>query len=204
MSTSRPETSRRSRTTKQSSGRGRSSHAERSAAVANDIWLTAARTVFAWALSNKLIRTNPSRACPSRLPAKAQQLREREFRDNEWRIILNASLAPPPPRMSRHNAMARRWVPWLCAYTGSRPGEVTQLRAQDVQRDNGLWVMRITPEAGAVKGRRARVVPIHEHLIEQGFVKFARSSGQRASLLRCRRQADATPLIHSSRFERRG
>jgi integrase len=79
--------------------------------------------------------------------------------------------------MTRHNAMARRWVPWLCAYSGSRPGEITQLRAQDVQCQNGLWVIRITPEAGAVKGRRARVVPIHEHLVEQGFVKFAEAHG---------------------------
>src|SRR5262245_21523828 len=104
--------------------------AERSPGVANDIWLTAARTVFGWALANKLVRTNPFEGVSIAISAEPRELREREFRDNEWRLILNASLAPPPPRMSRHNAMARRWVPWLCAYTGSRPGEVTQLRAQ--------------------------------------------------------------------------
>ena len=106
-------------------------------------------------------------------------------------------------RMARHNAMARRWVPWLCAYTGSRPGEVTQLRAQDVQRENGLWVIRITPEAGAVKGRRARVVPIHEHLIEQGFIKFAEAQGN-GPLFYDAGGRRTTPLIHSSRFERHG
>jgi integrase len=148
---------------------------ERSAPVANDIWLRAARTVFAWALSNKLIRSNPFEGVSIAAAAKTEQLREREFREDEWRIVLNASLAPPPPRMSSHNAMARRWVPWLCAYTGSRPGEVTQLRAQDVYCDNGLWVLRITPEAGTVKGRRARIVPIHEHLIEQGFVELVQA-----------------------------
>ena len=147
--------------------------AERSPLVANDIWLTAARTVFAWALSNKLVGTNPFEGVSIAQPAKAQELREREFSESEWQTILRASLAPPPPRMASHNAVARRWVPWLCAYTGSRPGEVTQLRAQDIHNNSGLWVLRITPEAGAVKGRRARVVPIHEHLVEQGFVEFA-------------------------------
>jgi hypothetical protein len=132
--------------------------AQRSAVVASDIWLTAARTVFSWAVANKLIGTNPFEGVSIAMPAEVQQLREREFNENEWRTILNASLAAQPPRMSRHNAVARRWVPWLCAYTGSRPGEVTQLRAQDVQNHEGLWVMRITPEAGAVKGRRARVL----------------------------------------------
>jgi integrase len=151
--------------------------AERSPSVANDIWLTAARTVFRWALANKLVRTNPFEGVSIAVPANSQELRQREFTENEWRIILNASLTPPPERMARHNAIARRWVPWLCAYTGSRPGEVTQLRAQDIQRHNDLYVMRITPEAGAVKGRRTRIVPIHEHLIEQGLIKFVEAQG---------------------------
>jgi integrase len=120
-----------------------------------------------------LIRANPFDGVSIATAARVEQLREREFVEDEWRTILNASLAPPPPRMLHHNVVSRRWVPWLCAYTGSRPGEVTQLRAQDVYGEGGLWVMRITAEAGAVKGRRARVLPIHEHLIEQGFVEFA-------------------------------
>ncbi len=31
---------------------------------------------------------------------------------------------------------------------------------------------RITPEAGTVKGDAARVVPLHEHLVAQGFLTF--------------------------------
>ena len=41
----------------------------------------------------------------------------------------------------------------------------------------GIPALRITPEAGAVKGGKARVVPLHEHLIEQGFMKFAAQRG---------------------------
>ncbi|HJZ30372.1 MAG TPA: hypothetical protein VKF35_04670 [Hyphomicrobiaceae bacterium] len=93
--------------------------AQRSAVVANDIWLTAARTVFAWALSNKLVSTNPFKGVSVAMPPEVQQLREREFTEKEWRIILNASLAPPPKRMFKHNAVARRWAPG-CAPTPAR------------------------------------------------------------------------------------
>jgi integrase len=72
---------------------------------------------------------------------------------------------------------ARRWVSWLCAYTGARPGEITQLRGADVVQQDGIWALRITPEAGTVKGRESRTVPLHEHLIEQGFLKFVDQSG---------------------------
>ena len=51
-------------------------------------------------------------------------------------------------------------------------------RAEDIQRHpKGFWVINITPEAGTVKGGAARVVPLHEHLVEQGFVAFAQSKG---------------------------
>jgi hypothetical protein len=31
---------------------------------------------------------------------------------------------------------------------------------------NGVLGLRITPDAGTVKNKKTRVVPIHEHLIE--------------------------------------
>jgi integrase len=72
----------------------------------------------------------------------------------------------------------KRWVPWLCAYTGARSGEITQLRGVDVVELNGVPAIKITPEAGTQKTRKSRTVPLHEHLIEQGFLEFARASGR--------------------------
>lgn len=37
---------------------------------------------------------------------------------------------------------------------------------------DGINALLITPEAGSTKSGSARTVPIHEHLIEQGFLKF--------------------------------
>jgi len=65
--------------------------------------------------------------------------------------------------------------PWLCAYTGARVGEIAQLRAEDVVTREGVPAINITPEAGTVKTGKVREVPLHEHLIDQGFLEFARS-----------------------------
>jgi integrase len=50
-----------------------------------------------------------------------------------------------------------------------------QLRAADVIEQDGVKVIRITPEAGTVKTGAGRIVPLHEHLIEQGFLDFVAS-----------------------------
>lgn len=147
---------------------------ERTARVVNEVWLAAAKTVFGWALKNKKIAGNPFKSVVVAARRKKVRNRGPEFTEQECQTILSAALAPPPTRLAPHHAHARRWVPWLCGYTGSRAGEITQLRAEDVVRENGIWAVRITPEAGTVKGGSARTVPIHEHLIEQGFLEFVK------------------------------
>src|SRR3974390_572924 len=65
---------------------------------------------------------------------------------------------------------ARRWVPWICAYTGARVNEVTSLLPSDVQQILGHWCFVLRPEI--TKGKRQRRVPIHKHLIEQPFLEY--------------------------------
>lgn len=107
--------------------------------------------------------------------------REREFTQEEAEAILRASLVPTSRRMTTEGAAARRWIPWLCAYTGARVNEMSQLRAQDIvqkrSRDGNkmIWVLHITPEAGRVKDDEERDVALHPHLIEQGFLEFVKS-----------------------------
>lgn len=144
---------------------------KRSAAVANDVWITAAKTVFNWLLENKKITSNPFEGVRVATTKKVK-VRERAFEPSEWKKILSASLGQQSPRLKAEKAAARRWVPWLCAYTGSRPGEMTQLHAASVRQQDGIWIIDISPEDGTVKGASYRRVPIHEHLIEMGFLDF--------------------------------
>jgi integrase len=70
---------------------------------------------------------------------------------------------------------AIRWVPWICAYTGARVAEITQLRKKDFKSEEGIDFMEITPEAGAVKSGKYRRVPVHSHLIEMGLLEMVRA-----------------------------
>ena len=147
---------------------------KRSARAVDNNYLTATKTVFGWAADHKRIPRNPFEKVKVTVP-KARRLREKAFRPEEWRTILKATLAIT--ETDTPDKAARRWVPWLCAYTGARPGEITQLRGADVVQEDGIWALRITPEAGSVKGREPRTVPLYEHLIEQGFLKFVDQNG---------------------------
>jgi integrase len=119
---------------------------------------------------------NVARDIVVHVPRKAK-LRDRDFTVAEAEAILTASLVPPPARMATGNKRARRWIPWLSAYTGARVNELSQLRGQDVRQIEGIWAIRITPEAGTQKVQEARIVPLHRHIIEQSFLAAIAPSG---------------------------
>lgn len=136
--------------------------------------IPAIRVPFNLAREDELITDNPAAGLVVRGP-KPDKLRERDFTDEETLKILRATLEPQPAKLSEFNRLARRWVPWLCAYTGARVAEITQLRACDIQREGDIWFIDITPAAGSTKTDEARKVPLHSHLIEQGFIAFAKA-----------------------------
>jgi integrase len=150
---------------------------ERSTRTVNEIWLSAAHRVFGWVKAQKKIATNPFDGVKVAGSAKPLKTRSDDFSDAEIKIILNACLKPQSPRLGAKLRSAYRWVPWICAYTGARGGEITQLRKQDFMRHaDGFWLIDITPEAGTVKGGQFRQVALHEHLIEQGLLDFVQQS----------------------------
>jgi integrase len=150
---------------------------KRAAGTVDAVWLPAAKTVFSWAVTQKHIRANPFARVKVDVP-KVAVLREegKSFKPEEAQVILRASAAITNLRDAFPRA--KRWVMWLCAYSGARAGEITQLRGMDVIPRGDFYVMRLTPEAGSIKTGNARTVPLHEHLIAQGFIEFARALGE--------------------------
>jgi integrase len=94
------------------------------------------------------------------------------------RAALVRSLISPASSSATEAICVSRKRPWLCAYTGTRVGEITQLRKADVIKRGGIHALKITPEAGTVKNAQARVVPLHQHLIAQGFLRFVEKRGE--------------------------
>jgi len=108
-----------------------------------------------------------------------KRVRKREtdaFLPDEWITILRAASAIDTLKTTFQGA--QRWVPWLCAYSGARPREITQLRGKDMELRGQVHVMKLTPEAGTIKTNEPRTVPLNSHLIEQGFLDFVRSRGK--------------------------
>lgn len=149
----------------------------RSARTVKETYLAALIVVLGYARENARIKANVAADVTVRVPKKLR-LRDPDFTKEEVRKILRASLRAQPDSLSPQHRLARRWVPWLCAYTGARVNEMTQLRAEDLREVDGIWTIRITPEAGGVKGGKARLVPIHEHLIAQGFLDVVTAQGE--------------------------
>lgn len=61
-------------------------------------------------------------------------------------------------------------MPWICAYTGARVNEVTQLWPSDISVKKGVNVARF--DADATKTGDYREVPLHDDLIDQGLLKY--------------------------------
>jgi integrase len=149
----------------------------------SEAYLSAVRAFYAYGVRKKFIGANPFKGVSLEKPkitiSKAK--RPQGLTDEESRLVLSETLRDPDSRLSPKMAAARRWIPWICAYTGSRVNEVTQLRKEDVSArkigDLVIWVIEITPDAGTVKDREARDVPLHPHLIEQGFGDWVRQQG---------------------------
>jgi integrase len=148
---------------------------KRSGRTVKDVWISAARTVLEWARKQKLISANPFSEVSVRVPRKVQT-RDKEFTQAEQTVILKAALAIKDTRSPFKAACP--WVPWLCAYSGARAGEITQLRGIDIEQRDGFVAMKLTPDAGTIKNAKARTVPIHAHVIEQGFVNYVQSKGK--------------------------
>jgi integrase len=148
---------------------------DRSAQTIATVWKTALKTVFSWAVGEKLVADNPFKELRISVPRKAVERETKAFTDKEAQTILRAALAYQAP--TTVDERARRWVPWICAYTGARAGEITQLRPSDIQKRGDNFFAKLSPSAGKIKTGKARTVPLHEHLVEQGFIAFVEEMG---------------------------
>jgi integrase len=149
---------------------------ERSATTVREVWLSSSRRVFGWGAEHKHVRKNPFVDIKVDVPRKSRSRETKAFTEEEARTILRAALAIKNPKTPFERA--KRWVPWLCAYSGARAGKVTQLRGVDIEKRGSFHLLM--PDAGTIKTRKTRVVPLHEHLIARGFLEMVRSVGKGA------------------------
>jgi integrase len=139
-------------------------------------YLAAVKATLNYAVQQTELPSNVARGVSVRVKKKKKQ-RENGFTEEEALAILRATMDPPPRALSAENAAARRWVPWICAYTGARVNEVTQLVPSDFKSKKGSPYVRIDAEAS--KTGNYREVPLHDHLVEEGLLHYVVSRGKR-------------------------
>lgn len=135
-------------------------------------YLGCARTLFRYAVANKLMPSDPSDGIKVARKAKAGTKMLGYSNEEVARLLELAKSAHEP---------WKRWLPWLAAATGSRIGEVAQLHGSHFYEIEGVSVVRITPapDAGSIKNAESeREVPLHPALIDAGFLKFVEERGQ--------------------------
>ena len=129
-----------------------------------DAKLAPVRAILQWGVQNQHLAENVAEKVTIDVRAK-QGEKKRSFTDDEGRIILRAALLEKDP--------VRRWVPWIGAYSGARVSEICQLRREDLVEIEGIWCMKVMPEAGSVKTSGSeRVIPLHPALVTNGFMEF--------------------------------
>lgn len=131
----------------------------------NDSKLAALKAVLGWAAENELLRENPAARVAVKRTKKPGE-RMLGFSKQDASTILQAAALQTSP--------VYRWVPLLCAGSGARVSEICQLRSEDIEQLEGVWVMHIRAAAGSVKNLNSeRTVPLHPLAIQAGFLKFA-------------------------------
>jgi len=152
------------------------------AKTVSHVYLASVRSVLKWAVENDKLEVNVAEKVRQAVPRK-QRSREKGFTDDEAVVILRAArdhipvVTDNPATMELpQTTAAKRWSPILCAFTGARIAEITQLRKQDFREEGRTHVMRIRPDAGTVKAGDYRDVPLHPQLIEMGFMSFVDAS----------------------------
>ncbi|TKT71414.1 hypothetical protein YH63_008310 [Afipia massiliensis] len=148
-----------------------------------DVWIASLSATAGFMVERRRLAQNPFLQIRVRNSVATNSLRPRKkgFTKKEAEAILTATLDGHSHLISEETAAARRWLPWLCCYSGARVNEVTSLYPDDVAKDKetGIWCMQIKPSLE--KTAQWRTVPIHSHLREQGFLDYVdrrRKSGK--------------------------
>ncbi|QRF66397.1 hypothetical protein [Ponticoccus alexandrii] len=156
---------------------------DRGASTVKRAHLPAISAAFSWAVEEDRLPENPAKGV-KQVATKTTVGRPKGFSDAEALAIIKYTCAYRPKldewgRIREAEGMTRtkQWVPILCALTGARVAEVTQLRCEDVREEDGVHFLRITPDAGGNKSHQYRDVPLHDQIVKLGFLKVVEGVG---------------------------
>lgn len=124
--------------------------------------------------------SKPKRKEPTRRPFTVPEL-NKLFRQPLYTGCVNdgrgfARTGPNIPMRGRY------WLPLIALHTGMRMAEIAQLWTDDVYLQEEVWVVRVKydnrREQELKNSSSDRTIPIHQRLIDLGFVEWAAGKGR--------------------------
>jgi integrase len=127
--------------------------------------LTRTSSLFRWAVNHGYTDINPF--LNMSVKSKRKQNQERLHFDE---TDLDKIFQPRPKYLHPYYY----WLPLLGYYTGCRIEEICQLHTHDIRQQDGTWVFDINQDGNKKLKTLSseRLIPIHTHLIDLGFLKF--------------------------------
>lgn len=133
--------------------------------------IAAISALFSYAVDNEILEVNPAKGVKLTLKRTAGTKMLAYTDEEAGRILAMAD---------EEKAPAKRWLPWLLAFSGARVGELAQLWGNRIVEAGGCHVMKIAPaeDGGTLKNEGSeREVPLHPAIIKRGFLDFVRQRG---------------------------
>lgn len=130
------------------------------------------KSVFIWAVQRKYMSVNI--LDKMRIKDKAQKVQAKDQRDRFNSDDLGQIFGSDKYVKSTHIRTYEYWLPLLGLYTGARLGELSQLRLNDVYKEDNVWLIDFNEQDDKTLKtvNSVRKVPIHKTLVKLGFVKY--------------------------------
>ncbi len=135
--------------------------------------------LFNWAKQNGHVDQNVFAGLTIRQNKLRNQDSRTPFEPEQIRAILDAVL-------SNKDGLAKldyqKWGPLIGIYTGARLNEVAQLEPKDIKQVDGIWCFDFNDDGDrkSLKNEASRrITPIHQRLIQLGFLDYVDSLPQR-------------------------
>lgn len=110
------------------------------------------------------------------VPETPDDERWRAYEVGELVTLFQSPLYTSDYRPEGQAAESSYWAPLMGPFLGARIEEVAQLRISDIQCINGVWAVRIAnlgPDQELKNIGSYRMVPLHQEIIECGFLAYA-------------------------------
>ncbi|GMG86974.1 site-specific integrase [Biformimicrobium ophioploci] len=138
------------------------------------------QSVFSFAVDKHYLNSNPFSGALRRVdrhvakaPAKKTGYSAADLKKAFGSVVFSERYKPSR-KADIDYGLATFWIPLIAYYTGARLNEIVQLHLVDVREEDGIWCFDISPNDTdkRTKNGKARLVPVHKHLIDLGFLEY--------------------------------